>query len=144
MPIAAKKFCMQSRYRPETFDKLNPEPGPTYNSDIQPTQNFSAAILINSQPKTFLPQPTKNFPKQKDLSRTEQCYVGKTAVKVNTTDTRLDLLIASRITTHFVCNTCRSTAVLTVTSNNQAPSIEWDMVESRYIAVYSMRIEHVW
>jgi len=37
----------------------------------------------------------KNFPKQKDLSRTEQRYIGRTAVKVNTTDTRLDLFIAS-------------------------------------------------
>ena len=43
-----------------------------------------------------LPQPTKNIPKQKDLLRTEQRYIGKTAVKVNTTDTRLDLLFASQ------------------------------------------------
>jgi len=40
------------------------------------------------------PQPHKNFPKQKNLSRTEQNYVSRTAIKVNTTDTRLDLFIA--------------------------------------------------
>jgi len=39
------------------------------------------------------PQPTRNFPKQKDLSRTEQSYVSRTAIKVNTTDTHLDLFI---------------------------------------------------
>jgi len=41
------------------------------------------------------PQPTKKFMKQKDLSRTEQCYVGITAIKANMTDTRLDLFISS-------------------------------------------------
>jgi len=36
----------------------------------------------------------QNFPKQKDLSRTEQRCVARTAIKVNATDTRLDLFIA--------------------------------------------------
>jgi len=43
---------------------------------------------------------------KQDLSRTEQRYVCKTAIKVNTTDTRfdsLDLFIASWITTHTDC-----------------------------------------
>ena len=42
----------------------------------------------------------------------------------------------------FVWNSCRSTAVLTATvSNNQAPFIEWDMVEHGYNALCSMRME---
>ena len=40
-------------------------------------------------------QSTNNFPKQKSLSRTEQRYVSRTAIQVNTTDIRLDLYIAS-------------------------------------------------
>ena len=44
-------------------------------------------------------QPTKNVPKQKDNLRTEQRYVGRTAIKINTTDTGIGLLIASCITT---------------------------------------------
>jgi len=69
------------------------------------------------------PQPTKNFPKQKDLSRTEQRCI-RTAIKVNTTDTHLDLFIASWITTHLVCNSCMRTSVLIGTTNNQVPSIK--------------------
>jgi len=46
-------------------------------------------------PLTTLPLTTKNFPKQKDLSRTEQHYVSRTAIKVNTTGTGLELLIAT-------------------------------------------------
>jgi len=60
--------------------------------------------------------------KTERFSRTEQSYVGRTDIKVNTTDTHLDLLIASWITTYFVYKSCRSTAVLTANSNNQAPS----------------------
>jgi len=41
------------------------------------------------------PQPTKNVPKKKGFSITEQRYVSRTAIKVNTTDTRLDMFIAS-------------------------------------------------
>jgi len=63
-------------------------------------------------------------PKQKDLSRADQRYVGSTAIKANSTDTRLDLLNVSWITIYFVCNGCRSTAFLTGTSNNQASSIK--------------------
>jgi len=48
------------------------------------------------------PQPTKYVPKHKDLSRTEQRYVGRSAIKVNTTDTRFDLLIVSLITTQYL------------------------------------------
>jgi len=44
-------------------------------------------------------QPTKNSSKQKEVSRTEKPYVGRNAIKANTTDTRLDLDIASYITT---------------------------------------------
>jgi len=43
------------------------------------------------------PAPTKNYPKQQIISRTEQRYVGRTAVKGNTTDTRLDQFIVSWI-----------------------------------------------
>jgi len=64
------------------------------------------------------------FPKQKDLSRTEQRCVRTTAIKINTTDTHLDLFIASWITTHLVCNSCKPTSVLTGTTNNQVPSIK--------------------
>jgi len=50
------------------------------------------------------------FPNQKDLSRTGQSYVGRTAIKVNTTDTHLDLFVASWITKqHLACNSCKST-----------------------------------
>jgi len=75
-----KKFVCRHDIGPRYFDKLNPEPGPDPKS---PTR------------LTTLPQSTKNFPEQKNLSRTEQRYVGRTAVKVYMTDTRLDLLIAN-------------------------------------------------
>jgi len=39
---------------------------------------------------TRRPQSTKNLPEQKNLSRTEQRHVSRTAIKVNRTDTRLD------------------------------------------------------
>jgi len=32
--------------------------------------------------ETYYPQPTKNFPKQKNLSRTEQRYVSRTAINI--------------------------------------------------------------
>jgi len=60
-------------------------------------------------------QPTKNFPKQKDLSRTEQRYVGrmaKTLIRLTLVLTFL-LPVESPFTTHLVCHSCRSTAVLT-------------------------------
>jgi len=44
-------------------------------------------------------RPTKNVPKQQDVSRIELRYIGRTAIKANTTDTRLHLVIASYITT---------------------------------------------
>jgi len=44
-------------------------------------------------------QPTKNVPKQKEVSRTEKRYVGTTAIKANTTDSCLDRDIASYIIT---------------------------------------------
>ena len=47
----------------------------------------------------------------------------RTATKVNTTNTRLDLFIASWITTHLICNSCRFTAVCS-TGNNQVLSIK--------------------
>jgi len=58
----------------------------------------SASLFHNADD----PQPTKNVPKQKDLSRTEQRYFGRIAIKVSTIDTRLDPLIASRITTQYL------------------------------------------
>jgi len=57
------------------------KPGPTYNS---------AAT-------------NHKLPKQKDLSRTEQRYVGRTANKVITTDTSVDLFITSFTTIHIGC-----------------------------------------
>jgi len=39
-------------------------------------------------------QPTKNFSKQNDLSRTDKRYIGKTAAEDDATDTRLELVIA--------------------------------------------------
>ena len=44
---------------------------------------------------TNLKAVNKNFPKHKDFTRTEQHYIGRTAVKVSMTDTHLDLLIAN-------------------------------------------------
>jgi len=70
------------------------------------------------------PQPIKNFPKQKILSRTKQRYVSRTAIKGNTIDTCLDRFIASWITTHLVCSSCRSTSVSTGVSKNQIPSMK--------------------
>ena len=55
------------------------------------------------------PQPTKNISKQKNISRTEQRYVSRTAIKV-TADFCFDLLITSCVTTQYLaCNSCRST-----------------------------------
>ena len=65
-----------------------------------------------------------SVPKQ-DLSRIEQCCVGWTAIRFNTADTGLDLFLGNWITTHLVCNSWRSTAVLNVTSNSQVPSTKW-------------------
>jgi len=70
------------------------------------------------------PQPTNNFPKQKDLSIIEQRYVRRNAINFNTTVTRLDLFIAIWINAHLVCTSHRSIAVLTGTSNNHIPSIK--------------------
>jgi len=52
---------------------------------------LKSAMKQNCKPCQYAdePQPTKIFPKHKDLSRTEQRYVGRTAIKVYTTDTRL-------------------------------------------------------
>ena len=69
-----------------------------------------------------VPQPNKNFPKPINLLTLNN--VGRTAAKVNRTNTRLDLFIASWITTHLMCNNCRSTGVLTSTSNNQVLSMK--------------------
>jgi len=90
-----ENFVCRPDIGPKHFDKLNSRTRPDPKSLVR---------------LTTLPQPSKIFTKQADLSRTEQSYVGWTAGKVNTTDTRLDLLIASWITTYFAC--CRSTAVL--------------------------------
>jgi len=65
-----------------------------------------------------------SVPKQ-DLSRIEQCCVGWTAIRFNTADTGLDLFLGNWITTHLVCNSWRSTAVLTGTSNSQVPPTKW-------------------
>ena len=108
-----------NRARPE-------KPGPTYNSE-----NF---------PKQFW---TKSFPTQKGFSRTEQRYVGRTAVKVNRTDTDLDLFTASWITACFVCNSGKSTGALTSSSNNQVPSMKRRRWWSANNALYSMRFEQV-
>jgi len=62
--------------------------------------------MTRNQPRAF------SVPKQKDLSRTEQCCVGLTAIGFNVTDTGLDLFIGSWITSHLVWNRWRSTAVL--------------------------------
>jgi len=59
--------------------------------------------MNRNQAKTF---------KKKVLSRTDQRYVSRTAIKVNTRDTRLDLFIARWITKPLVCSSCRSTAIL--------------------------------
>jgi len=40
-------------------------------------------------------QLVKNFPKKKNLSRAEQRYVSRTAIKVNKTGTRCDVFISS-------------------------------------------------
>jgi len=53
----------------------------------QKLQTFVKTEMTRNQQKKFM--------KQKDLSRTEQCYVGITAIKANMTDTRLDLFISS-------------------------------------------------
>jgi len=55
---------------------------------------MKSAMKKNCSPRQMI-RATKNVPKQKDFSRTEQGYVSRTALEVNTTDTRLDLLIAS-------------------------------------------------
>jgi len=58
---------------------------------------LKSAMKQNCRPlsNTDDPQPTKNVPKKKGFSITEQRYVSRTAIKVNTTDTRLDMFIAS-------------------------------------------------
>jgi len=73
---------MQANIRPKHFDKLIPEPGPDPKSPAR---------------LTTLPQPTKNIPKQKDLSRTEQRYVGRTAVKVTVKQQLLVLTCSLRV-----------------------------------------------
>jgi len=42
-----------------------------------------------------LSSSNQNFSKQKELLKAEQNYVGSTVIKVNKTNTRLDLFIAS-------------------------------------------------
>ena len=69
-------------------------------------------------------------------------HVSRTAIKVDTTDTRLDLFIASWITTHLVCSSCRSTSVSTGSSNNRILSIKSGTWWSADITLL-MRIEHV-
>ena len=102
-----------------------------------------SSVKQNCEPllKRRLPA-TKNIPKQKNLSRTEVRHVSRTAIKVNTTDNRLDLFIASLISTHLVCSSCRSTSVSTGTANNQILSIKSEAWWSADITLI-MRIEHV-
>ena len=66
---------------------------------------------------------------KQELSKTEWYFENWIALRwkkcqVNTTDTRLNLFIASWIIAHLVGNNCRSTAVLTDTNDNQVPSIK--------------------
>jgi len=75
-----KKICMQARHPPENFDKFNPEPAPRSEN---PSKTYNSATT------------NQNFPKQKDLSIIEQRDIVRIDVKVNTTDTCLDLLFAS-------------------------------------------------
>jgi len=81
---------------------------------------MKSAMKKNCSPRQMI-RATKNVPKQKDFSRTEQGYVSRTALEVNTTDTRLDLLIASWITAHIGC---RPSAAWASTTNNQLPSVK--------------------
>ena len=83
---------------------------------------FGHVAKLQSLQKCRWPETNqKHLPKQKDLSNTEQRLVSRTAIKVNTTDTRLDLFITSGTTTHIGC---RPAAALTGTANNQVPSIK--------------------
>jgi len=89
------------------------------------------------------PQPNKNFPKQKNISRAQQSHVSRTTFKVNRTDTRLHLSFASWITTHIVCSICRCTSVSTGTSNKQILSTKsgtWWSQSSRHGGVWWSRI----
>jgi len=52
-------------------------------------------------PKCKLSATNHNFPKQKHLLRTKERYVSRTAIKVNTTDTRFDLLRVESLHTLF-------------------------------------------
>jgi len=57
------------------------------------------------------------------------------------TGTRLDLLIEVELLdyiAYFACNSCRSTAVLTGTSNNQATSIKSESWWSADITPYTV------
>ena len=97
-----------------------------YRPSGNPNCMLKSAMKWNCKPLSKFGWPATN----EKLSKTEGSFenwtthVGRTAIKVNTKDTRLDLFIASWITTHFVCNSCRSTAVLNGTSNDQDPSIK--------------------
>ena len=84
-------------------------------------------------------QLTINFPKKKNLSRTEQRYVSRTAINVNTTDTRLDLFIASWINSIDSIRTLFAVAVGLLQSQLALEATkfiheEWDVMEGRYNA----------
>ena len=98
---------------------------------------LKSSMKQNCKPlsKCRWPAPTKNFPKQQIISRTEQRYISRTAINGNKTDTRLDLFIASWITTHLLCSSCRSTSVSTGTSNNQILCTKSGMLWSAYVTL---------
>ena len=67
-------------------------------------QNLPLSKTASLRQNADGPQPTKIFPKQKIVSRTAWSCVCRTAIKGNTTDTRLDRFITTWYTTHFLCN----------------------------------------
>jgi len=68
------------------------------------------------------PQPTKTLQSRRIFRELNNDMLAELP-SVLTTDTRLDLFIARWITT-LIFNSCRPTAVLIGTSNNQVPSIK--------------------
>ena len=59
-----------------------------------PSYHLSLVLASVVQGDAVNCNTTNNFPKPKNLLRTEKRYVGKAAIKINTTDTRLGLFTA--------------------------------------------------
>jgi len=98
---------------------------------------FVKLLMIRNQRKTFQHRMICRELNNCTLAELPSKLIRQTLVVT------YSLRVESRFTTHLICNSCRPTAVLTGTVNNQAPSTKNGTWWSANITP-CMRIEHVW